>query len=75
MRVGELKKMLDDAHDDYAEIVVKNHNAAEKIDAHIVRARLEYIFNNLVQEEYTPENGEPYTYTKAEYDERVVLVI
>ena len=67
--------MLDDAHDDYAEIVVKNRNAAEKIDAYIVGARLEYIFNNLVKEEYTPENGEPYTYTKADYDERVVLVI
>ena len=75
MRVGELKKMLDDAHDDYAEIVVKNHNAAENIDAYIVGAKLEYIFNNLVKDEYTPENGEPYTYTKAEYDERVVLVI
>ena len=73
--VGELKKILDDICDDGAAVVIKDHNAAETIDAHIVEARREYSFNKLVQEEYTPENGEPYTYTKAEYDERVVLVI
>lgn len=75
MKVGELKKMLDDIHDDGAEVVVKNNTGTEMCASCIMSARHEKEFNQLVQEEYTPENGEPYTYTKAEYDERVVLVI
>lgn len=75
MKVGELKKMLDDIHDDSAGVIVKNKDGREIDFSCVIEARQEYIFKQLVQEEYTPKDGEPYTYTKAEYDERVVLVV
>ena len=75
MKVGELKEMLSDVSDDSAEVVVKANTGTEMCASCIMSARHEREFKQLVQEEYTPENGEPYTYTKAEYDERVVLVI
>lgn len=67
MRVGELRALLNDVYDDDAVVFVKDNTVAENCSSCILAARYEKKFKQLVKD----ENEEP----KAEYVERVVLVI
>ena len=67
MTVKELRALLNDVYDDDADVVIKDSEGAEICASGILSARYEREFEQLVKD----ENEE----TKAEYVERVVLVI
>ncbi len=67
MTVRELEALLKDVYDDDADVVVKDDADTEGTSSNVVQARYEKKFKQLVKD----ENEE----TKAEYCERVVLVI
>ena len=67
MTVEELRALLSDVGDDGAEVVIKNNKGVEMCSSCILAARYEREFYQLVRDENEK--------TKAEYVERVVLVI
>ncbi len=65
--VRELSALLNEVHDVNAPVHVKDNTVAENCSSNILAARYEKAFKQFVKD----ENEE----VRAEYDERVVLVI